>query len=1223
VGKVLKVGLAIAGIAIAFVPGVGTAVSGAMTALFSGTAVGAGGSFLAASIAGTITSSLAVAGVVTGLSMGAKALGLGPKPPRQSPASQDRLRASLDPRAFRKMVLGHTAAATDVGYQEFTGTDQEYLNTILVLASHPITALEEVFFDEKQAWTGAAIGSDFTGYLSLTSVLEGTDSNSFTITGSTSWTAANSRLVGCAYLWLRYKLTGNSKKAESPFSSAVSSRITVRVKGAPLYDPRLDTTVGGSGSHRADDQSTWAWVSDDVGRNPALQLLWYLLGWRIQNPDDSSFKLAVGLGLPVERIDLPSFMAAANLCDEPVTLSGGGTEPRYRSDGVFSEGDDPQLVFENLLSAMNGTLRDAGGKLSLDVLHNDLATPVIDLTEADVIGEFTWIQTPPVDQEFNVVRGRYVDPGDEALYQFADYPEVAIASEDGIERPRSFDLPMVQSPGQAQRLAKQFLQRAQYPGTFAADFLASAWRCQVGSVVTLTFPALGFSEKLFRVVEHAIQFSGTCAMVLREENAAIYAWDSEDAAAVTAAAPIAYDPLNDPLVRAISEQDQGRIRLAAVLNPRDGSDVARPLLTATDAGASATISVAKHDWDYPDSDAVVTRALGTITGLSFSTTYHVYFDDETLADTTVTYAATTDLATALNSATNTARHFLGTITTPANGATDTANPGTNGAGGQSGLVTGMTVQQVIAAALVQAPRDAGDAARALLIATDAGATATISVAKHDWDYPVGIPDVTRALASITGLAFSTTYYVYFDDATLANASPTYAATTTFSEALNSSAHPVRHYLGSVSTPADGGAAVYAPGIGGAGGQLGLVVGNVFENDFNLLTPDTPTSLSALSIVTNTDGTISAKITWDFTRSTDPTHKNSIDKFRIRIWAADTNAAHTLGTDGEEDFFDWEPIPWSMYGTTFEAWILLNRAPNKYYTYGVSALRWVNSSLKESRVVESAIVQAGPTRPASTHTVGGLMVIGGQTATDVGSGASKANTALTSSGNVASGTKVGGDSGQVASDVSTATQRGLVVMDASNNITAGTKIGGSGGLTATTVSDYAGRAGAAITSGNKAATNVVETISLTSETVTHLFAGSTSSTPIALDGGSYGTYVSVASSSFTVQEGGADVLFLGLVSVRFGITATDSNLQFTATARITFDGVNSNTFEVTQTVSAAGRNTTVPIVASHLFEGVAAGSRTFTLAIKVDDPSGTWDYAETRGVRAVQIMELKR
>src|SRR5690606_12777298 len=102
------------------------------------------------------------------------------------------------------------------------------------------------------------------------------------------------RYTGCAYIHLRYKLTGNDKKAESPFAQAIPSRVTVIGDGALTYDPRLDSTVpGGDGPMRADDQTTWAWDAD-ASRNNALQLLWYMLGWRIQNPVTSEWKLAVG-----------------------------------------------------------------------------------------------------------------------------------------------------------------------------------------------------------------------------------------------------------------------------------------------------------------------------------------------------------------------------------------------------------------------------------------------------------------------------------------------------------------------------------------------------------------------------------------------------------------------------------------------------------------------------------------------------------------------------------------------------------------------------------------------------------------------------------------------------------------------------------------------------------------------------------------------------------------
>lgn len=550
-GKVLKVAAVVAAVAVAFVPGVGTALSSAIATSGLFGAAGGVATFASLGAASSIIGGIATLGVMSAMGIATKALGLGPKPPRSTIGNTDRLRAALDPRAFRKVVFGRTASAVDVRYQEFSGSKQEYLDSVICLASHKLQEIEEIWFDSDKAWSASGgVTSKFSGYLTVTTRAEGTSGNAVTIGGGTSWTAASARLTGCAYIILKYKLTGNSKKAESPFGSNVTSRITVRVRGALMYDPRRDSTAGGSGTQRADDQSTWSWVDDDTGRNPALQLLWYMLGWKING------KLAVGRGIPAARIDLASFITAANICDEVVSLSGGGTEKRYRSDGVLSEGDDPSVVFDNLLAACNGVMRDAGGKIRLDILTNDLATPVYDFTEADVVGAFNWIQSPPISETFNVVRGRYTNASDASLYQMSDYPEIALASPDGIERASSFDLAFVQSATQAQRIAKTYLQRAQFPGTFSADFLASGWRVQVGSVIRLTFPALGFSNKLFRVIEHTIRLDGIVPMVLREENAAIYAWSTGDeTAAVVPASPISYNPLNEPLVQGVGDAD--------------------------------------------------------------------------------------------------------------------------------------------------------------------------------------------------------------------------------------------------------------------------------------------------------------------------------------------------------------------------------------------------------------------------------------------------------------------------------------------------------------------------------------------------------------------------------------------------------------------------------------------------------------------------------------------
>ena len=87
------------------------------------------------------------------------------------------------------------------------------------------------------------------------------------------------------------------------------------------------------------------------------------------------------------------------------------------------------------------------------------------------------------------------------------------------------------------------------------------------------------------------------------------------------------------------------------------------VLSATDAGSDATISIAAHTRNYGDGTTVSVSS-GSLTGKAYSTTYYVYYNDSSLAGGAVTYVATTSPTTAAPNRTN-GRHAVGKITTPA------------------------------------------------------------------------------------------------------------------------------------------------------------------------------------------------------------------------------------------------------------------------------------------------------------------------------------------------------------------------------------------------------------------------------------------------------------------------------------------------------------------------------------------------------------------------------
>lgn len=102
-----------------------------------------------------------------------------------------------------------------------------------------------------------------------------------------------------------------------------------------------------------------------------------------------------------------------------------------------------------------------------------------------------------------------------------------------------------------------------------------------------------------------------------------------------------------------------------------------------------------------------------------------------------------------------------------------------------------------------------------LSATDAGSNATITIAANTRLYGDNTSlDVSGG--TLTGKAYSTTYAVYYDDATCSDTTPTYVATTTLKTAMHNYVSG-RHFVGQITTPASGGGGTSGGGTPPGGG----------------------------------------------------------------------------------------------------------------------------------------------------------------------------------------------------------------------------------------------------------------------------------------------------------------------------------------------------------------------------------------------------------------------
>jgi hypothetical protein len=344
------------------------------------------------------------------------------------------------------------------------------------------------------------------------------------------------------------------------------------VRGKLVYDPRLDSTNGGTGSHRADTPSTWAY-SD----NPALCVADYL-------------RDALGFGCASSKVDWPSVIEAANICDELVPTDGAsGTQKRYTLAGVLSTEDARKENLEALLAAMVGTAFYSAGKWTIRA--GAYRTPTLDLDESDLAGGDITVQARlPRRDLFNAVRGKFRDPAQ--LYAVTDFPPYSsatyITEDGGQEIYRDIELPFVDDVARAQRVAKLILFRSRQALTIAATWKLSAYALQPGDTVRLTIARYGWTTKVFRVAERSFEALQSVRLVLQEEASAVYAWDFDEAR----------DPDPAPNTSLPSP--------GFVAPPRDVSVVSTPTSFAvrTDGTVVPYVDVS---WGVPTADDVLTE----------------------------------------------------------------------------------------------------------------------------------------------------------------------------------------------------------------------------------------------------------------------------------------------------------------------------------------------------------------------------------------------------------------------------------------------------------------------------------------------------------------------------------------------------------------------------------------------------------------------------------------
>ena len=449
----------------------------------SSMAIAAGGLAGMTALAGLVSNVALVAGLV------------GSTPSVTNPGATIQFKA--DPSAPMPYLMGRCATG---GYvvAKLSSSDNKhkYLHNIVALSScGPHEAIESFALGDTEFTfsSGAAVG-DYNGKLWMTSTLGPISGWALTQPSSTGsvpeWTNSH-KLTGWAASRLIMK-ADSEKFAGGSFDSPLWVG-----SWAKVYDPRLDSTYpGGSGAHRSNDESTWAW-SD----NPYLNAL----AWAVGRKQNSI--LVMGIGVPVSMIDVEAFVDGANIAEENDWTMGGGVTSK----------DDRFQALVAMLQAGGGVPVRRGGLLSC--LVNAPKSPVATIETADIVGSITRSRQQPRADRFNAVSAGYVSEDHKwelvraTAYAVTDYQDV-----EGV-RSREIDYPLVQDATQATQLAAYGIYDTHEIGPIHLSLRPGFAGVQIGEVITASLPEIGIDGDLLILDKTLNPITLSLDLTCRTENA--------------------------------------------------------------------------------------------------------------------------------------------------------------------------------------------------------------------------------------------------------------------------------------------------------------------------------------------------------------------------------------------------------------------------------------------------------------------------------------------------------------------------------------------------------------------------------------------------------------------------------------------------------------------------------------------------------------------------------
>ncbi len=428
-----------------------------------------------------------------------------------------------------------------------------------------------------------------------------------------------------------------------------------------IYDPRLDTAPGANPTDPAYQAYT---------ENAALIIADYMTNQQY------------GMMYSYADFDMDTLVAAANICDETVTLTNSQliwqvtytTEARYAINGVMSTSTDGGTVIQQMLGACAGRISYVGGKWFIfPGAFQGVAGP--SLAEGDLAGPISWNPLRKSRDLFNEVRATFVCPSGwdttsapgfdvynviaqtvedtfngqwsrvdippmcfNALRGYASDPY--LTQDNDVKYIHNSSYPYTISVATAQRLAKIELLRNRWQGTGKLKLPIAYLGVMPNDILTITYPRFGWTNKQLEVQsthidlgsqgQHGEISAPTITVSVAEVDASIYTWLATDelelmgGQSIAGASALMVQPPT-AVVLTSGEAYAQTTAQAGVFNPGLNVAWAAPLDASVTSGGKIYIQVAPSGSTSFQTVAMVDGSTTQylITGLNNNTAYLV------------------------------------------------------------------------------------------------------------------------------------------------------------------------------------------------------------------------------------------------------------------------------------------------------------------------------------------------------------------------------------------------------------------------------------------------------------------------------------------------------------------------------------------------------------------------------------------------------------------------